>query len=198
MSPFTSSEVWLARGPEMKISVASQFEHLAAQLRLSRLLGVSLAGLGLALTSWRSPSLAVQSSRFTANLGQSADALQAQIIIHYPHDPYHHYPYEPYYHPPRRQVEVEFVALGREWATVILDGRRIFRPHNHNRRRRFTLEEGVYYLEITGVTRFEVWDSGYLDVGRSGANILVVTFSKKDGVRVSGDPNSWIPDVLQN
>ena len=176
----------------MKTLIASRLERFTLQFRLRKLLGMSLASLALALTPWRSPSLAVQSSRFTANLANSANALQAQIIIHHPHDPYHHYPY--YYLPPRRQVQVEFVALGREWATVILDGRRIFRPHNHNRRRQFNLDEGVYYLEITGVTRFEVWDSGYLEVGRSDANILVVTFSKAGGVRVSGAPDAWIPD----
>lgn len=182
----------------MKTAIVSQFNQLASRLRLRRLLGVSLAGLGLALTPWRSPSLAVQPSIFKSNLAKSADALKVQIIIRYPDQPHDHYPHEPYYHPPRRQVVVEFVALGRDWATVILNGRRIFRPHNHNRRRQFTLDEGAYYLEITGVTRFEIWASGYLDVGRSDANVLVVTFSKAGGVRVSGDPYAWIPDVPQD
>ena len=182
----------------MKTVTASQFAWLASSLWLRRLLlGISLAAWGLGLPPWRSLTLAAQPSVFKANLAEGAGALQAQIIIYDPYDPYY-YPHEPYYHPPRRQVEVEFVALGRDWATVILNGRRIFRPHNHNRRRQFTLDEGAYYLEITGVTRFEVWASGYLDVGRSDASSIVVTFSKNGGVRVSGDPAAWNPDVLQD
>ena len=183
----------------MKTTIASQFGQLALALRLRIfLLGVSLAGLGFGLPLWGSPTLAVQLSRVKANFAKGTDALQVQGIIHHPHAPYYHYPHEPYSHPPRRQVLVEFVAQGRDWATVILNGRRIYRPHNHNRRRQFTLEEGAYYLEITGVTRFDVWASGYLDVGRSNANVLVVTFSKEGGVRVSGDPDAWIPDVPQD
>ena len=182
----------------MSTAIASQFDRLASRLYLRRLLGVSLVGFGLGLPLWQSPMLAVQRPSFKANLAKGAGALQAQIIIHHPHDPYYHYPHDPYYHPPRRRVQVEFVALGQDWATVILNGRRIFRPHNHNRRRQFTLEEGVYYLEITGVTRFEVWASGSLDVGQSDANAMVVTFSKEGGVRVPGRPNAWIPDVPQD
>jgi hypothetical protein len=95
---------------------------------------------------------------------------------------------------PEEPVLVDFVAPGQEWANVSLNGQRVYTPRNFNRRQRLELEPGAYYLEITGVNRFEVWASGYLDVGRDDSNVLVVTFSRQRGVRVSGDPYAWIPD----
>lgn len=90
-------------------------------------------------------------------------------------------------------VLVEFVAPGQEWANVRLNGRRVFEPRNFNRRQRLRLEPGAYYLEITGFNRFEVWSTGYLDVGLNDSNVMVVTFSKDRGVSVS-NPYAWIPD----
>ncbi|MEO1402042.1 MAG: hypothetical protein AAFV72_12450 [Cyanobacteria bacterium J06635_1] len=96
--------------------------------------------------------------------------------------------------PIERTVVLEFVAPGQEWANVSLDGRRVFTPRNFNRRERLELEPGAYYLEITGVDRFETWSTGYLDIGRDDSSVVVVTFSRENGVRVSGDPYTWIPD----
>ena len=116
-----------------------------------------------------------------------------RIIIRYPtHEEYHYPIYERRRRPVRRRVTVEFVARGSEWANVFVDGRRIFSPRNVNRRKRFTLREGAYEIKITGADLFDVWAEGYLDVGRDGTNIIVVSFSER-GVRVSGDPYTWIP-----
>jgi hypothetical protein len=82
----------------------------------------------------------------------------------------------------------------RQLGSVYLDDRLLYRPGNFNRREEFWITEGAYRLRITGVNRFEVWASGYLDVGRDDANILVVTFSKAGGVSVVGDPYAWISD----
>jgi len=96
---------------------------------------------------------------------------------------------------PQQRVRVQFVALDDDWGAVYLDNRLLYRPGNFNRRQEFWLEPGSYRLEITGITRFEVWDSGYLDVGRDDAHVLVVTFSKQAGVvQVAGDAAAWIPD----
>jgi hypothetical protein len=94
-----------------------------------------------------------------------------------------------------RQVLVEFVAQGNEWAEVFLNGRRMLGLRNFNRRQSLFLEPGAYYLEITGADRFEKWASGYLDIGLNDSNVLVVTFSRENGVWVSGNPDAWIPDV---
>jgi len=91
-------------------------------------------------------------------------------------------------------VIIEFVAPGQEWANVSLNGRRVFEPRNVNRRERIEVEPGAYYLELTGFNRFEVWSTGYLDVGRDDSNVVVVTVSRQ-GVRVSGDPYTWLPDA---
>jgi hypothetical protein len=95
---------------------------------------------------------------------------------------------------PEELVVVDFVAPGQEWANVSLNGERVYAARNFNRRQRLELEPGAYYLEITGVNRFEIWARGYLDVGLNDANVMVVTFSRQRGVRVSGDPYGWIPD----
>ncbi|MEO0539368.1 MAG: hypothetical protein AAFZ80_00725 [Cyanobacteria bacterium P01_A01_bin.105] len=91
-------------------------------------------------------------------------------------------------------VVIEFVAPGDEWANVRLNGRRVFAPRNFNRRERIRVEPGAYYLELTGFDRFEVWSTGYLDVGRNNSNVVVVTISRRQGVQVSGDPYTWLPD----
>lgn len=95
---------------------------------------------------------------------------------------------------PRREVLVRFLASGDDWAAVYLDGRLLFRANNTRRDQRVTLDEGAYHLEITGVSRLDVWDSGYLDLGRDNANIVVIRYGKNSGVRVSGDADTWIPD----
>lgn len=91
-------------------------------------------------------------------------------------------------------VTVQFVAQGDEWAVINLDGRTLFIAGNTRRHYTVNLEPGAYYLEITGANRFDVWDSGYLDVGRSDANVLVIRYSQASGVQVAGDPYAWISD----
>ena len=116
-----------------------------------------------------------------------------RIIIRYPtHDDYRYPIYERRRRPVRERVTVEFIAQGDEWANVFVDGRRIFSPRNSNRRKQFNFREGAYEIKITGADLFDVWAEGYLDVGRDDANIVVVSFSER-GVRVSGDPYTWIP-----
>lgn len=125
-----------------------------------------------------------------------ATAVQAdrRIIIRTPsHEEHHRYRYPIYERrPARREVTVEFIAQGDEWANVYVDGRRVFSPSNYaNRRKRFTFREGAYDVKITGVDFFDVWAEGYLDIGRDDTNVIVVRFSER-GVRVSGDPYAWI------
>ncbi|MDA0269315.1 MAG: hypothetical protein O2890_15395 [Cyanobacteria bacterium] len=99
---------------------------------------------------------------------------------------------------PREAVEppvtVQFVAQGDEWAVINLDGRTLFIAGNTRRNHTVTLDQGAYHLEITGANRFDVWDSGYLDVGRGDASVLVIRYSQTSGVQVAGDPYAWLPD----
>ncbi len=94
----------------------------------------------------------------------------------------------------RRDVTVRFIAQGDDWASIYLDGRLLFRANNTRRDHTVTLEPGAYYLEVTGVTSFDRWDSGYLDVGRNDTNVIVVRYGPTSGVRVAGDPYTWLPD----
>lgn len=93
-----------------------------------------------------------------------------------------------------REVTVRFIAQGDDWASIYLDGRLLFRANNTRRDHIITLDPGAYYLEVTGVTSFDVWDAGYLDVGRDDANVVVVRYGRQSGVRVVGDPYVWLPD----
>lgn len=99
---------------------------------------------------------------------------------------------------PRRPVEptvtVRFIAEGNDWATVYLDGDLLFQAFNTRRDYTVDLPPGAYFLEITGVTRFDLWASGYLDVGRDNSNVILLRYGKEDGVRVAGDTNIWLPD----
>lgn len=94
----------------------------------------------------------------------------------------------------RREVKVRFVAQGDDWATIYLDDRVLFRAGNTRRDHEVTLDAGAYRLQITGVSRFDVWDSGYLDLGRNDTNIVVIRYGKQAGIRVAGDPYAWLPD----
>lgn len=94
----------------------------------------------------------------------------------------------------RREVTLQFVAQGDDWASIYLDDRLLFRATNTRRNHSVELEPGAYRLEITGVSRFEVWDSGYLDVGRDDSNIVVIRYGKDNGIQAAGDPYAWIPD----
>ena len=94
----------------------------------------------------------------------------------------------------RREVTLQFVAQGDDWATIYLNNRLLFRASNTRRNYAVTLDPGAYHLEITGVSRFEVWGSGYLDIGRDDSNIVVIRYSKNSGIQVAGDPYAWIPD----
>jgi hypothetical protein len=125
---------------------------------------------------------------------QSVDGWRAGLIIQIPVI----IPGYPVIILPQPQVEervtVEFVAEGDDWATIYLDDRILFRALNTRRRYSVELEPGAYRLSITGTTQFDEWGSGYLDVGRADANLVVVRYSKTNGVSVSGDPYAWIPD----
>ncbi len=90
------------------------------------------------------------------------------------------------------KVVVEFVARGEEWGDVWIDGKPVLQMRNFNRRQTVTLSPGGYRVVITGITSFDVWASGYLDVGQT--NVVRLAFSKKGGVQVSPNPNVWLPD----
>lgn len=96
--------------------------------------------------------------------------------------------------PESEQVRIEFDARGDEWGAVYLNNRLVYRPHNFDRQETLYLPPGGYRLEITGVVRSDVWASGYLDLGRDSSRLVVIRFSKTDGIAVSGSPYVWIPD----
>ncbi|MGB3135612.1 MAG: hypothetical protein WBG38_12375 [Nodosilinea sp.] len=101
----------------------------------------------------------------------------------------------PYPRPPEVEpVRVEFDARGRDWGAVYLNNRLVYRPHNFDRQETLYLPPGGYRLEITGVVRSERWASGYLDLGRDDSRLVVIRFSKAEGITVSGSPYVWIPD----
>jgi hypothetical protein len=89
---------------------------------------------------------------------------------------------------------VRFIARGDDWATISLNGRQAFQAFNNNRDYTMRLDPGAYYLEITGVTRFDRWHSGYLDVGRDNSNVIVIRYGKNSGIQVPGASGVWIPD----
>ena len=93
-----------------------------------------------------------------------------------------------------REVTVRFIASGDDWATIYLDGNFLFRAANTRRTYSVTLDPGAYYLEITGVTRFDSWGAGYLDVGRDDANIVVVRYGQDTGIQVAGNDQLWFPE----
>lgn len=95
---------------------------------------------------------------------------------------------------PQRVVTVQFLAQGDDWATVYINDRPFFRAFNTRRDYAVELPPGAYRLRITGTSSFDVWDSGYLDVGRNDANVVVVRYSRQGGVEVGGDPYAWFPD----
>ncbi|MGB3199692.1 MAG: hypothetical protein WBA99_02250, partial [Nodosilinea sp.] len=100
----------------------------------------------------------------------------------------------PYPSPEEGLVRVEFDARGAEWGAVYLNNRLVYRPHNFDRQETLYLPPGGYRLEITGVVRSDRWASGYLDLGRDTSRLVVIRFSKTEGVTVSGSPYVWIPD----
>jgi hypothetical protein len=113
------------------------------------------------------------------------------VIIHRP--PIILLPY-PLPRPETQRVRVEFDAQGTDWGAVYLDNRLIYRPQNFDRQKTLYLPPGGYRLEITGVVRSDRWASGFLDLGRDSSRIVVIRFSKTEGVTVSGSPYVWIPD----
>ncbi|MBD1915512.1 MULTISPECIES: hypothetical protein [Cyanophyceae] len=96
--------------------------------------------------------------------------------------------------PESEQVRIEFDARGDDWGAVYLNNRLVYRPHNFDRQETLYLPPGGYRLEITGVVRSEIWASGYLDLGRDSSRLVVIRFSKTEGITVSGGPYVWIPD----
>ncbi|MEO1123997.1 MAG: hypothetical protein AAFX95_07935 [Cyanobacteria bacterium J06639_16] len=149
-------------------------------------MGVSLMGGVLAIATGAA-AIAANTSSSSALAGAIEPIQLADVNIYFP------FPTIP--EEPRRQVVVEFVGLGTEWAMIYLNDQRVASMGTHDRRQRLLLTEGAYRLQITGVTRFDTWATGYLDVGRSDANVIVVTFSPQQGVvGVGGDPLAWIPD----
>ncbi|WOD41453.1 hypothetical protein [Nodosilinea sp. E11] len=163
----------------------------ASRRRLSLIWGsialVSLLWPAIALAQDSSP---VQSDRVIRSnrriiIRQSPHILRQPPIIILPY---------PRPIPEAQPVRVEFDAQGTEWGSVYLDNRLIYRPHNFDRQETLYLPPGGYRLEITGVVRSDVWASGYLDLGRDSSRLVVIRFSKTEGVTVSGSPYVWIPD----
>ena len=181
--------------------------RLQLSKRRSRL-GLGLLIAGLSLLGWQESAAAgsvtfrriTRSSHPSTSLPSRSTRSQIrqpqirQPHIHRPHTHRNQTHYRGKYQAPNRKVLVEFVALGKDWGRVELDNQLIYHPQNHNRRHQVYLSPGAYYLEVTGITPFDAWASGYLDVGRDDANVIVVYLSKDGGVQASS-PYTWIPDV---
>ncbi|PSR15520.1 hypothetical protein C8255_22685 [filamentous cyanobacterium CCP3] len=116
---------------------------------------------------------------------------QSPVIIRQP--PIIMVPY-PRPSPEAERVRVEFDARGSDWGAVYLNNQLVYRPHNFDRQETLYLPPGGYRLEVTGVVRSDRWASGYLDLGRDSSRVVVIRFSKAEGVTVSGSPYVWIPD----
>lgn len=160
--------------------------HLGLKLGVIACTTAGCLGLPILMELSSSQGMAQSSSRTRPYYGSG----QSTIIIHPP---------ILWPHPPRRtttreRVRVIFEALGSDWGAVYLDGRLVYRAYNHNRQESIDIRPGGYRLEITGVARADVWASGYIDVGRGDSHLLVIRFSKNNGVQVVGAPNVWVPD----
>ncbi|MBE9157518.1 hypothetical protein IQ265_11885 [Nodosilinea sp. LEGE 06152] len=130
------------------------------------------------------PDRVIRSNRRVI-IRQSPNILRQPSIIILPYPPST---------PETEQVRVEFDARGTDWGSVYLNNRLVYRPHNFDRQETLYLPPGGYRLEITGVVRSDVWASGYLDLGRDSSRLVVIRFSKTEGITVSGSPYVWIPD----
>lgn len=92
----------------------------------------------------------------------------------------------------QHRVVVELIARGNDWGNVWINEKPVFQPQNFNRRKTLNLCAGAYRVVFTGITSMDVWDSGYLDLGRS--NVVKLSFTKNGVEQVEGDPNAWLPD----
>lgn len=95
--------------------------------------------------------------------------------------------------PEKRYVLVDFEVLGQDWGSVWVNGVEVYQFRNFNRRQVLRLKPGAYRIVVTGATRFDIWDAGYLDVV-DDTNIVRVSLSKTGGAVVPNRPQLWLPD----
>jgi hypothetical protein len=131
----------------------------------------------------------VLAGQFTVTVSPTITTPVNQHHWDYPHDGNIIIIQPPQIQPP---VLVEFDALGKDWGSVWINGQEVYRPQLYNRRQVLNLAPGSYRVVLTGITKYDVWSAGYLNVGRTGT--LRVVFSKTDGVYVQGDPTAWLGD----
>ncbi len=96
--------------------------------------------------------------------------------------------------PPRdRPVVVDFEALDKDWGSVWIDGQEVLKFRNFDRRQAVVLQPGAYRVVVTGTTRIDVWDAGYLDV-TGDATVLRVQLAKGRRIAITNQPYVWLPD----
>ncbi|MCS6812413.1 MAG: hypothetical protein NZ772_02405 [Cyanobacteria bacterium] len=95
--------------------------------------------------------------------------------------------------PEKRPVLVEFEALGKDWGSVWVNGQELVTFRNFNRRQAIALKPGAYRIVVTGTTRMDVWDAGYLDVSKD-TNIIRIRVAKGYRLMPVSQPQVWLPD----
>ncbi len=100
--------------------------------------------------------------------------------------------------PPReRPVLVDVEALGSDWGSVWINGRELMTFRNFDRRQAIYLPPGAYRVVVTGVTRIDVWDAGYLDIS-GDTSILRIRVAKGSRLASINQPQAWLPDESLN
>jgi hypothetical protein len=99
--------------------------------------------------------------------------------------------------PKERPVLVDVEALGRDWGSVWINGQERITFRNFNRRQAVYLPLGAYRVIVTGVTRIDVWDAGYLDVS-GDTSILRIRVAKGGRLALINQPQAWFPDESLN
>ncbi|MDV3352729.1 hypothetical protein D0962_24555 [Leptolyngbyaceae cyanobacterium CCMR0082] len=97
-----------------------------------------------------------------------------------------------------REVTVEIVAQGDEWADVYIDNRRLFSPRTLNRSKKFQFEAGIYDIRVHSATNyFDRWVDGSLEISdaNGASSTVVLRFSETGRVRVSGRYHTWISNL---
>lgn len=96
--------------------------------------------------------------------------------------------------PEENPVLVEFEALGKDWGSVWVNGQEIVTFRNFNRRQAIALKPGAYRVIVTGTTRMDVWDAGYLDVSKD-TNIIRIRIAKGYRLMPVSQSQAWLPDA---
>lgn len=93
-------------------------------------------------------------------------------------------------------TRVEFVAESNDWVTVLiegLEGDRVLRFTGGSDRQIVYLPPGAYRLRFQPTFGGSIWQSGYLNVGRTSA-IRIFFDQDERYIQVEDDPYAWTPE----